>query len=113
MEPVHHQEKEQFKRLFEDEGIDQIDDRLAILKVFLGIELHISFQEFVTALKDKGYSFEPDFVKKTLNLLGRYGFAAKKKFEEPLKRYRPDVFCRFTGPSDTSALARCSRQRLG
>ncbi len=81
MEPIHHQEKQQFKRLFEDEGIDLIEDRLAILKVFLGIELHISFQEFIAVLKDNGYSFEPDFVKKTLNLLCRYGFAAKKEFE--------------------------------
>lgn len=81
MEPIHHQEKQQFKRLFENEGIDRIEDRLAILEVFLGIELHISFQEFVAALKDNDYNFEPDFVKKTLNLLCRYGFAAKKKFE--------------------------------
>ena len=81
MEPIHHQEKQQFERLFEDEGIDRIKDRLAILEVFLGIERHISFQEFITALKDNGYNFEPDFVKKTLNLLCRYGFAEKKKFE--------------------------------
>jgi Fur family ferric uptake transcriptional regulator len=81
MEPIHQQEKEQFKRLFEDEGIDRIDDRIAILETFLGIELHISFQEFIAALKDNGYNFEPDFVKKTLNLLCRYGFAAKKEFE--------------------------------
>jgi len=81
METIHNQEEQQFKRLFEDEGIDRVEDRLAILKVFLGIELHISFQEFIAALKDNGYSFEPDFVKKTLNLLCRYGFVAKKEFE--------------------------------
>ncbi|NVL89455.1 MAG: transcriptional repressor [Desulfobacterales bacterium] len=81
MEPIHHKEKEQFKRLFEDEGIDRIEDRLAILEVFLGTEKHISFQEFIAALQNNGYDFEPDFVKKTLNLLCRYGFAAKKGFE--------------------------------
>jgi len=81
MEPIHHKEKEQFKRLFEDEGIDRIKDRLAILEVFLGIEKHISFQKFIAVLQDNGYGFEPDFVKKTLNLLCRYGFAAKKGFE--------------------------------
>ncbi len=81
MELIHHQEKQQFKLLFEDEGIDWIEDRLAILEIFLGIERHISLQEFIAALKDNGYSFEPDFVKKTLNLLCRYGFATKKKFE--------------------------------
>ena len=90
MEPIHRQEKQQFERLFEDEGIDRIEDRLAILEVFLGIERHIRFQEFVIALEDKGYRFDPDFVKKTLNLLCRYGFAAKKKFEgqPPLYEHR-------------------------
>jgi len=81
METIHHQEKQQFERLFEDEGIDRIEDRLTILGVFLSIERHISFQELVAALKDKGYDFEPDFTKKTLNLLCRYGFAVKTKFE--------------------------------
>ena len=81
METIHHQEKQQFERLFEDEGIDRIEDRLTILGVFLSIERHISFQELVAALKDKGYDFKPDFTKKTLNLLCRYGFAVKTKFE--------------------------------
>jgi len=81
METIHHQEKQQFERLFEDEGIDRIEDRLTILGVFLSIERHISFQELVAALKDNGYDFEPDFTKKTLNLLCRYGFAVKTKFE--------------------------------
>lgn len=81
MEAIHNQEKQQFKRLFEGEGIDRIDERLAILEVFLRFERHISFQEFMGALKVNGRSFEPDFVKKTLNLLCRYGFAVKKEFE--------------------------------
>lgn len=90
MEPIHRMEKEQFKRLFEDEGIDRIEDRLAILEVFLGIERHISFQELIAALKDNGHDFEPDFAKKTLNLLCRYGFAVKKEFEgrPPLYEHR-------------------------
>ncbi|MBW1740467.1 MAG: transcriptional repressor [Deltaproteobacteria bacterium] len=81
METIHDQEKKQFKHLFEDEEIDYIEDRLAILEVLLSIERHISFQELIAALRDNGYSFEPDFVKKTLNLLCRYGFVSKKKFE--------------------------------
>ncbi len=35
----------------------------------------------MTLLEKKGLDFEPDFVKKTLNLLCRYGFASKRKFE--------------------------------
>jgi Fur family ferric uptake transcriptional regulator len=90
MDTIHDQEKRQFKRLFEDEGIDRTEDRLAVLEVFLRIERHISFQELVAALHDSGYNFEPDFVKKTLNLLCRYGFAVKKEFEgqPPLYEHR-------------------------
>jgi len=90
LDRIHDQEKQQFKRLFENEGIDRTADRLAILEVFLRIEQHISFQELMAGLHDSGYSFEPDFVKKTLNLLCRYGFASKKTFKgrAPLYEHR-------------------------
>jgi len=81
MEPVHQQEKRQFERLFEKEGISHVDARIAILEVFLSVEQHISLHDFMRLLKEKGYDFEPGFVKKTLNLLCQYGFASKKKFE--------------------------------
>ncbi len=81
MESVHQQEKKQFFRLFEKEGIDHIEDRMSILEVFLGAESHVSFQQLMGLLKKNGYDFEPDFVKKTINLLHRYGFASKKEFK--------------------------------
>lgn len=81
MEPLHRQEKQQLKRLFEAEGIDRIEDRLVVLEVFLAIERHISFQELMSISQGNGHCFEPAFVKKTLNLLCRYGFATMKKFE--------------------------------
>ena len=87
MDTIHHQEKQQFTRLFEGEGIDRIEDTLAILGVFLRNEQHISLQEFMKSLTDNGYGFEPEFVKKTLNLLCRYGFAAKTEFEGQPTRY--------------------------
>jgi Fur family ferric uptake transcriptional regulator len=87
MEAIHYQEKQQFTRLFEAEGIDRIEDRMAILGVFLRIERHVSFQEFLTTLNDNCYDFEPQFVKKTLNLLCRYGFAVKTEFEGQPPRY--------------------------
>ncbi len=80
MEAVHQQEKRQFKRLFEKQGIDQIEGRMRILKVFLSVEQHVSFQELVELLQKRGHDFEPDFVKNTLNLLCRYGFASRKRF---------------------------------
>ena len=87
MESVHEQEKRQFSRLFEKEGIDRIDDRMAILDVFLDIEGHITFEELLGRLREKGVAADPDFVKKTLSLLCRYGFAAKKEFKGQPPRY--------------------------
>lgn len=81
MESVHRQEQKQFFRLFEREGIDDIDRRMAILDVFLNLEGHISFNGLMDALGKEGYNFDPDFVKQTLNLLCRYGFASKKQFK--------------------------------
>jgi Fur family transcriptional regulator, ferric uptake regulator len=81
MQLAHQQEKKQFFRLFEREGIDDIDQRMVILEVFLNIEGHISFNGLIDALDREGYDFKPDFVKQTLNLLCRYGFASKKHFK--------------------------------
>jgi Fur family ferric uptake transcriptional regulator len=81
MEIVHQQEQKQFCRLFETEGVDEIERRMTVLEVFLGIEGHISFNDFMDALTHEGSAFEPDFVKQTLNLLCRYGFASKKQFK--------------------------------
>jgi len=81
MESVHQQEKKQFFRLFEKEGIDHIEDRMSILEVFLGVESHVSLQQLIELLEKNGYDFEPDFVQKTINLLYHYGFASKKEFK--------------------------------
>jgi Fur family ferric uptake transcriptional regulator len=81
MEFVHQQEQKQFIRLFESEGIDDIERRMVVLDAFLGIEGHITFEVLLQALAKQDCRFEPDFVKQTLNLLCRYGFAAKKQFK--------------------------------
>jgi len=87
VEFIHEQEKRQLVRLFEREGIDQIDRRMAVLDAFLGLEGHVTLTELLTALERAGNVFEPDFVKKTLKLLCRYGFASKKEFKGQPSRY--------------------------
>jgi len=87
MESLHQQEKNQFIRLFEQEGIDRIDDRMAVLTVFLDVERHVTFEDILALLREDGYHLPPDFVKKTLSLLCRYGFAAKKEFKGQPTRY--------------------------
>ena len=87
MKPIHNREKDQFKKLFKQERIDSIEDRFKILEVFLQTERHVTPNELVQLLSDKGYNFEPRFVQDTLNLMCRYGFANKNSFNNGQVRY--------------------------
>jgi Fur family ferric uptake transcriptional regulator len=87
MKQIHQREKEQFKTLFEQEHIDNIDDRFAVLEIFLQTESHVSVDMLQELLKQKGYDFSSGFVRDTLKLLCRYGFAQKNKFDNGLARY--------------------------
>jgi Fur family transcriptional regulator, ferric uptake regulator len=87
MTHIHQREKEQFKSLFKQEHIDNIDDRFAVLETFLQTENHISSDILHELLKQKGYDFSSGFVRDTLKLLCRYGFAQKNKFDNGVARY--------------------------
>lgn len=87
MTHIHQREKEQFKTLFKQEHIDNIDDRFAVLEVFLQTENHVSVEMLHDLLKQKGYDFSLLFVLDTLKLLCRYGFAQKNKFDNGVARY--------------------------
>lgn len=87
MKPIHNREKDQFKKLFKQEHFDSIEDRFKILEVFLQTERHVTPNELVQLLSDKGYNFEPRFVQDTLNLMCRYGFANKNSFNNGQVRY--------------------------
>lgn len=78
---VHKLEVRQFTRLFREEGIDKIPERLEILRVFLNTEEHITSRRLIELLHDAGHDFDPDFVRQTLRLLCRYGFAMKRDFK--------------------------------
>jgi Fur family ferric uptake transcriptional regulator len=87
MQHIHLQEKEQFKKLFEQEEIDNLEDRIKILEVFLQTERHISEQEFIKITKQHVESLSPEFIRNTLDLLCLYGFASKLTFENGEVRY--------------------------
>jgi Fur family ferric uptake transcriptional regulator len=87
MKRVHSREKEQFQKLFYQENIDEFEDRFKILEVFLQNERHLTVSEMVQLLNDNEYSFTPDFVRNTLNLMCRFGFARKNRFDNGEVRY--------------------------
>jgi Fur family ferric uptake transcriptional regulator len=77
----------QFKVIFEQEGLDKIDERLQILEVFLELEDHPTSYELTSVLKDKGFDFSEDFVSENLKLFTRFGFANEKEFKDQPPRY--------------------------
>ena len=80
-------EKENFRTLIEANGKDRIQDKLNIVSVFLETEEHITLDEMLHLLKEKGYDFEPRFVKQCMNRMVDLGFAQKKQFEGQPIRY--------------------------
>jgi len=87
MMQLHQQEKDQFKKLFQEESIDRFDDRLKLLEIFLNSEHHVTVGEMVSLVEQNGYSLSPEFVLDTLKLLCRFGFARKNRFEDGHVRY--------------------------
>jgi Fur family ferric uptake transcriptional regulator len=81
MKQIHDQEKEQFKKLFQQEGIDRFEDRFLVLDSFLQTEGHITAVELAERLADSGHHLEMPFLRDTLARMCRFGFAHKNSFE--------------------------------
>jgi Fur family ferric uptake transcriptional regulator len=87
MKQIHLQEKQQFEKLFKQEHIDGFNERYKILEVFLQTESHITVEELVSHLDENGCKFDPQFVRETLKLLCRFGFARRIRFDNGVLRY--------------------------
>jgi hypothetical protein len=51
-------EKTNFRTLIENDDIGQVEERLNIIEVFLSIEEHVTLEEMVQLLKDRGYDYD-------------------------------------------------------
>jgi Fur family ferric uptake transcriptional regulator len=78
---------QQFKVIFEQEGLDRIDERLAVLEAFLSTEDHVTAAELSGILKEQGMPFLEEFVAENLKLFAQYGFAREKQFTDQVPRY--------------------------
>jgi len=87
MKQVHDQEKHQFKKLFKQELIDNFENRFKVLEAFLQVEKHVTVDDVVYQLKKNGWKLEPEFVKETLKLMCRFGFAHRSCFNNGLVLY--------------------------
>jgi Fur family ferric uptake transcriptional regulator len=84
---IHVQEKQQFKELFKQEHIDNFEDRFKVLEAFLQTEKHVSINELVERLDNNGWRLDLEFVKETLKLMCRFGFAHKSRFDNGIILY--------------------------
>ncbi len=87
MQQIHKQEKEQFKKLFKQERIDRFEDRFLILEIFLKTEQHVNEADMTRLLQESGAELSPDFVRETLKLMCRFGFARENRFDNGTVRY--------------------------
>ena len=87
MKQIHKQEKEQFKKLFKQEHIDNFEDGFNVLETFLQTEHHVTATELSDLLNKNGYQYDLDFVRDTLKLMCRFGFAQKNRFDNGEVRY--------------------------
>lgn len=87
MKRIHNHEKEQFKKLFKQEDIDDFEDRFKILEVFLQNEHHLTVGELTQRLNESGHPFTSDFVRDTLKSMCRFGFARRNRFDNGEVRY--------------------------
>jgi len=76
-----------FKALIESDGKDDLQDRMNVLNVFLDTEEHLTLEEFWRLLRERGYEYEPDFVRHCMSRMVEMGFAQRKQFEGQPVRY--------------------------
>ncbi|MBW1650431.1 MAG: transcriptional repressor [Deltaproteobacteria bacterium] len=74
-------EKEQFKNFFEAEGVNDINARVKVLELFLQSKQHITSDELTEIAVKNGDFFSKSFVEDTLNLMCKFGFASKNRFD--------------------------------
>lgn len=80
-------EKTNFKALIEGDGMGRVQERLDIIDVFLGTEDHVTLDEMMRLLQEKGHHLDPVFVAHSMNRMVELGFAQKKQFEGQPIRY--------------------------
>ncbi|WP_456432998.1 transcriptional repressor [Thermosulfuriphilus sp.] len=81
LESLHQREREEFEKIFSATDTEDLADRKAIFEAFIEKDYHVSPEELFETLKERGFSRGLDFIKETLDLLCRYGFAQAKSFE--------------------------------
>ena len=84
---LHTQEKEQFRKLFQQERVENFEDRFKVLEAFLSTEKHVTVEELAGILNGRGLNLSAEFIRDTLKMLHRLGFARQSRFDNGVIRY--------------------------
>lgn len=87
MTDTHEQEKKQFKRLFQQQGVDHLTERFQVLEAFLKLEQHVTINDIQEQLGQDNIRLDQDFVSNSMALLCRFGFASKIEFDDKETQY--------------------------
>jgi len=84
----HRHDREQFQTVLESFKATRIPERLTILDIFLGTELHLSISE-IMAMVGEGHPELRDraFLQETMAMFCQYGFAQRLDFDNQEPRY--------------------------
>ncbi|MEH0022950.1 MAG: FeoA domain-containing protein [Desulfobacter sp.] len=77
----HEQEKKQFRRLFQQQGVNRFEERFQVLESFLKLEDHVSLEEIQAQLKADDITLDDAFVAQSMTQLCRFGFASRVEFD--------------------------------
>ncbi|WDP92112.1 MAG: FeoA domain-containing protein [Desulfobacter sp.] len=81
MQNRHENEKKQFRRLFQQEGLDRFEERFQVLEAFLKLDHHVSLGEISAQLAADGVDVDEDFLARSMEQLCRFGFAKRVAFD--------------------------------
>jgi Fur family ferric uptake transcriptional regulator len=82
-----HFEKTNFRSLIENDDIGKVEERLNVIDTFLDTEEHVTLEDMMRLLRERGFDYDADFVRQCMNRFVDHGFAQKKTFEGQPPRY--------------------------
>lgn len=87
-EDRHDMEREQFEAVLRSFNASRIEERLAILDIFLSIEQHVTLSDLVALVRERQPALaDLAFVRETMEMFCQCGFAQQVTFENQEARY--------------------------
>ncbi len=87
MTDTHEQEKKQFRRLFQQQGVDKFNSRFQVLEAFLKLEHHVTIKDILAQLGQDKIQLDEGLVFNSMELLCRFGFASKIELDDKETQY--------------------------